>query len=79
MNHRAFRRLPAFLLLALLSSAALSSPAAHAAATETAIASRAAEVDGVKLHYLTAGHGAPVILLHGYAETSLCGGRSSLG
>ena len=31
---------------------------------------RFAEVEGVKLHYLTAGRGAPVILLHGYAETS---------
>jgi pimeloyl-ACP methyl ester carboxylesterase len=40
----------------------------HAAGT---ISSRTAEVEGVKLHYLTAGHGAPVILLHGYAETSL--------
>jgi len=29
-----------------------------------------AEIGGVKLHYLRAGHGAPVILLHGYAETS---------
>ena len=27
--------------------------------------------DGVKLHYLTAGHGPAVVLLHGYAETSL--------
>jgi pimeloyl-ACP methyl ester carboxylesterase len=35
------------------------------------IASRTAEVTGVKMHYLTAGHGAPLILLHGYAETSL--------
>jgi pimeloyl-ACP methyl ester carboxylesterase len=35
------------------------------------IASRTADVDGVKLHYLTAGHGPAVILLHGYAETSL--------
>jgi pimeloyl-ACP methyl ester carboxylesterase len=34
------------------------------------IVSRTAKVDGVKLHYLTAGHGAPLILLHGYAETS---------
>jgi pimeloyl-ACP methyl ester carboxylesterase len=34
------------------------------------IASRIAEVDGVQLHYLTAGHGPAVILLHGYAETS---------
>jgi pimeloyl-ACP methyl ester carboxylesterase len=29
-----------------------------------------ADVHGVKLHYLTAGHGSPLILLHGYAETS---------
>src|SRR5216117_1931386 len=35
------------------------------------LVSRTAEVDGVRFHYLTAGHGAPVILLHGYAETSL--------
>jgi pimeloyl-ACP methyl ester carboxylesterase len=35
------------------------------------IASRTADVAGVKLHYLEAGHGAPVLLLHGYAETSL--------
>jgi pimeloyl-ACP methyl ester carboxylesterase len=35
-----------------------------------AIASRDAEVDGLKLHYLTAGHGPAVILLHGYAQTS---------
>src|ERR1017187_10306643 len=35
------------------------------------ITSRTADVAGVKLHYLTAGHGTAVILLHGYAETSL--------
>jgi pimeloyl-ACP methyl ester carboxylesterase len=35
------------------------------------IASRTADVGGVKLHYLTVGHGTPLILLHGYAETSL--------
>lgn len=29
-----------------------------------------AEVNGVKLHYLIGGHGSPVVLLHGYAETS---------
>jgi pimeloyl-ACP methyl ester carboxylesterase len=34
------------------------------------IASRTTGVDGVQLHYLTAGHGPTVILLHGYAETS---------
>jgi pimeloyl-ACP methyl ester carboxylesterase len=35
------------------------------------VAAREAEVQGVKLHYLTSGHGAPLLLLHGYAETSL--------
>jgi pimeloyl-ACP methyl ester carboxylesterase len=34
------------------------------------IASRTAEVDGLKLHYLAAGQGPAVVLLHGYAETS---------
>jgi len=34
------------------------------------IESRSREVDGIKLHYLTAGHGPPVILLHGYTQTS---------
>jgi len=34
------------------------------------IASRYAEANGVRLHYLVAGKGAPVILLHGYAETA---------
>ena len=29
-----------------------------------------AEVNGVRLHYLTAGQGEPVLLLHGYAQTS---------
>src|SRR5436309_16045131 len=32
--------------------------------------SRFAEVNGVRLHYLCAGQGDPVVLLHGYAETS---------
>ena len=40
-------------------------------APDEAIALRDTEVDGVKLHYMTAGHGPPLILLHGYAETSL--------
>jgi pimeloyl-ACP methyl ester carboxylesterase len=34
------------------------------------IVSRTADIDGVKLHYLTAGHGPTVILLHGFAENS---------
>jgi len=34
------------------------------------IKSRFANVNGMRLHYLAAGAGDPVILLHGYAETS---------
>ena len=34
------------------------------------IQSRFAEVNGTRLHYLSAGQGKPVILLHGYAQTS---------
>jgi pimeloyl-ACP methyl ester carboxylesterase len=44
---------------------------AYGEASDTTIASRFAEIGGVKLHYLTGGHGTPLILLHGYAETSL--------
>lgn len=43
---------------------------ASAAVSDKTIAARDAEIDGVKLHYTTAGHGPAVILLHGYAETS---------
>jgi pimeloyl-ACP methyl ester carboxylesterase len=32
--------------------------------------SRMADVEGVKIHFTTGGHGPTVILLHGYAETS---------
>lgn len=39
--------------------------------TPGAIAERTAQVNSVKLHYLSAGHGPALILLHGYAETSL--------
>src|SRR4051812_1857503 len=34
------------------------------------IAERTAGASGITLHYLTAGHGPAVVLLHGYAETS---------
>jgi pimeloyl-ACP methyl ester carboxylesterase len=43
---------------------------AHGQAASGTIASLKAEIDGVELHYLTAGRGTPLILLHGYAETS---------
>ncbi len=36
----------------------------------TAIADRYSTVNGVRLHYLVAGKGDPVILLHGYAQNS---------
>ena len=53
-----------FILLVLI---AASTAAAHG----QSIASRTAEINGVKLHYMTAGHGPALVLLHGYAETSL--------
>src|SRR5256886_1125436 len=37
---------------------------------EPQIDSRTAKIDNVELHYLTAGHGPAVILLHGFAETA---------
>jgi pimeloyl-ACP methyl ester carboxylesterase len=38
--------------------------------SSTMIGSRTATVGGVKLHYLTAGHGPTIILIHGYTQTS---------
>jgi pimeloyl-ACP methyl ester carboxylesterase len=42
----------------------------HAAPADQPISSRTAQVDGIKLHYLTAGRGPAVLLLHGYTQTS---------
>lgn len=55
--------LTTLLLIASLSAKGGSAP-------ESTIDSRTASIDGVKLHYLTAGHGPAVILLHGYTQTS---------
>src|SRR5260370_40658657 len=44
---------------------------AYSQVSDPSIISRTSIIDGVKLHYLPAGHGTPLILLHGYAETSL--------
>jgi pimeloyl-ACP methyl ester carboxylesterase len=41
-----------------------------ARAADSSISSQSSEVNGVKLHYLKAGHGPAVILLHGYTQTS---------
>jgi pimeloyl-ACP methyl ester carboxylesterase len=68
------RALNLFLSLAVFGPLCLSiafSSAAYGQATRKTIASHTAEINGVKLHYMTAGHGTPLILLHGYAETSL--------
>jgi pimeloyl-ACP methyl ester carboxylesterase len=54
-------------LFALLLAASLP---AFAQTPGTAISSRSAQVEGLKLHYLTAGQGPAVILLHGYTQTS---------
>jgi pimeloyl-ACP methyl ester carboxylesterase len=68
VNHRRFG-----CVLGLLSWLALTPATANAQAPGRpgqAIASRTATVDGLTLHYLTAGHGPAIVLLHGFAETS---------
>ena len=56
----------AALVLTLVAAA----PVRAQALTDTAIKDRVADVNGVRLHYLIAGKGEPVVLLHGYAQTS---------
>lgn len=69
---RALTSFSGLALLSLFLVLTLSSFTAYAAdASHENVVSRTAEVDGVQVHYLTAGHGMPLILLHGYAETSL--------
>ena len=57
-----------FSTLALLSG--LLSMIASGAYAQPQVQDRFADVSGVKLHYLTAGEGSPVLLLHGFAQTS---------
>jgi pimeloyl-ACP methyl ester carboxylesterase len=59
-----------FIAMGLFFAFVLLAISGNAAPNDKAITSRTAEIDGVKLHYMTAGHGPAVILLHGYAETS---------
>jgi pimeloyl-ACP methyl ester carboxylesterase len=54
--------------LALLAASVLGPPAAQA--QQQAIESRFAEANGVRLHYLVVGQGDPVLLLHGFAQSS---------
>jgi pimeloyl-ACP methyl ester carboxylesterase len=63
MNRVLYPILPVF-IFALFSAALRVEP------MDKKIVSRTLEIDGVKLHYMTAGHGPTVILLHGFAETS---------
>jgi pimeloyl-ACP methyl ester carboxylesterase len=63
------KRFDGVLGLAMLGFLCMAVPASAPAAQ--VIKSRDTVVDGVKLHYMTAGQGTPLILLHGYAETSL--------
>lgn len=67
------RALNLLLSLAVLGPMLLtaSSSKAYQQAKGDTVVSRTAEINGVKLHYMTAGHGTSLILLHGYAETSL--------
>jgi pimeloyl-ACP methyl ester carboxylesterase len=60
-----------FAAILLLGAVALL-PHSAGAQTQPApqVESRFATANGVKLHYLTAGKGSPILLLHGYAETS---------
>jgi pimeloyl-ACP methyl ester carboxylesterase len=68
MNHMHFR---VFVLLQIaLCFGCVRDACSGAEASGTNIASRTVAVDGLQLHYLTAGQGPAVILLHGFAETS---------
>ena len=44
--------------------------AAQTTAAGNSIESKFATVDGMRIHYLSAGHGPAVVLLHGYTQTS---------
>ena len=68
---RALKHLLGLVVLGSLFLPTVFCSAAYGETQGDSIASRTAEINGVKLHYLTAGHGTPLILLHGYAETSL--------
>ena len=70
MNCRSWRMAGLMLVGAFFAALTLASLAAPARAQADAIASKIATVEGLKMHYLAAGHGPAVILLHGYTQTS---------
>lgn len=61
-------RLTCIIVFSLL--IALSPGVARTHSGTVSIESKFATVDGTKIHYLSAGHGPAVILLHGYTQTS---------
>jgi pimeloyl-ACP methyl ester carboxylesterase len=63
-------RVSNFSLLGLFFLFAFVSAVIGAETSDKNIVSRTAKIDNVQLHYLTAGRGPTVLLLHGYAETS---------
>jgi pimeloyl-ACP methyl ester carboxylesterase len=67
-------RIPAFasVAAATIATVAAATPVSTQVPAQGSIAidSRFAEVNGIRLHYLIAGAGPPVYLLHGYAQTS---------
>jgi len=66
MNTKKFLTAAAILLVALL----FPPSRLLAGAVPKGFTARDAEVNGVRLHYVIGGKGNPVILLHGYAQTS---------
>src|SRR5258708_27829 len=66
-----FSNLSILAMFALLSFTVSRAVAAYADAPAETISSHTVNIDGVELHYMTAGSGPAVVLLHGYAETSL--------
>jgi pimeloyl-ACP methyl ester carboxylesterase len=60
------------LTLILAATGILFTPSSSRATVQAGaeIPSFTAKIDGVRLHYMKAGNGTPLILLHGYAETS---------
>jgi hypothetical protein len=69
MNRTSSFALSCTLLGLLLISFSFSGPL-RAEKVGNEFVSRVADVQGVKLHYMTGGHGPALVLLHGYAETS---------
>ena len=62
-----FNGVASVVALLMLACSALSAAAGKVPAGFT---EHVADVNGVKLHYFIGGKGSPVVLLHGYAETS---------